>query len=584
MHELQIFTDLALIFTVAVVLAMLLAKIRLPPVLAYVAAGALLGPPGLGWVKDGKELQLVAEIGVVLLLFTVGLEFSLSELKRSWKAVLIAGSVQVFGTIAASFGVATAFGYEWKAALVWGFLVSLSSTAVVLRLLDARGESKAAHGRLVIGVLIFQDLCVVPMMLLLPVLGGDGGDLAGVGLVFLKAVVIVGLTIVLSQQVMPKLLKLVARSRNREMFLLAVLAVAGVTAWVTSLTGLSLALGAFLAGIVLADTEYSHQALAEVLPIRAVMMCVFFVTIGMLLDVHLIVERPLAVGSLFGLIVFGKFAMAGIAGLVLRFPVRVAALAGAALAQVGEFSFVLAGHASQHHLLTSEESRLFLAASLLSIAAAPIAVALSPRLLAGSRALRPLERMLDRQVNAPEGVDFNELKNHVIIAGLGVGGRAVVSALESAGVDVVIIELNPNTVDRERQRGRRVVYGDVTAHEVLEHAGVKQARALCLVTSNIEASRFAAHTAREIRPDLPIILRTRFLREEGFERAPGIHVLSEEFAGAASIAGLVLRECGVEHWPDIVESLVSEHDQVPADQEVGLGPPPALHAARKIVK
>lgn len=586
MHaDFTLLADLGIIFTVAVFIALVLGRTGLPAVLAYLGTGLLLGPAGLGLVEQHGSLDLIAEVGVVLLLFTVGLEFSLEELRRSWRAVILAGGMQVFGTILVSTAAGAALGLSWPSAVTWGFLISLSSTAIVLRLLDVRGETKAAHGRLVVGVLVFQDLCVVPMMLLLPVLAGEGGGAGPVALVLLKAAAIVAIILVGARIVVPRVMRLVAKGRNREVFLLAVLAIAGLTAYLTSLTGLSLALGAFLAGMILADTQYSHQALADVLPIRAVMMCVFFVTIGMLIDVDTVLRHPWVVGGLFAAIVFGKFLVTAVSGLVLRFPFRIAALAAAALAQVGEFSFVLSSSAAAHGLISQDEERLFLAASVLTIALSPVGLALFPRLLAGSRALTPLERILDGKTAPPVTVDDERLAGHVIVAGLGVGGRAVIEVLERAGIQPVIVELNPETVTAQRALGRQVVYGDITSPEVMQHAGVGTARALVLVVSDAAASRRAVEVARSLRADLPVVLRTRFAAEEGAERADGIDVLSEEFAGAVAIAGLVLRRCGIERWSDFVGTLVQEHERLhlPAGDEGGLGPPPPMRAAEVLV-
>jgi CPA2 family monovalent cation:H+ antiporter-2 len=585
MHaDLTLLADLGLIFSVAVAIAILLGRIGLPPVLAYLGTGLLLGPEGLGLVARGGALDLIAEIGVVLLLFTVGLEFSLDELKRSWRAVLLAGGLQVGGTVGLAAIVGSLVGIPLASAITWGFLASLSSTAVVLRLLDARGETKAAPGRLIVGVLIFQDLCVVPMMLVLPVLAGEGGGALSIAWVLAKAVGIVAAILVGARVAVPRLMQAVARTRNREVFLLAVLAIAGITAYATSLTGLSLALGAFVAGMILADTQYAHQALADVLPMRAVMMCVFFVTIGMLIDLEAVAAHPWVVTGLFAGIVAGKFAVMTFAALALRFPLRVAALAGAAVAQVGEFSFVLANAASGHGLISEESQRVFLAASVLTIAVAPVLLAAFPRVRAGSRALAPIERVLGG-ADAPDAIaDDDPLVDHVVVAGLGVGGRAVVDALERARITPVIVELNPETVTRERARGRRVVYGDVTSPEVLEHAGIARARALVLVVSDFEASKRASEVARGLRADLPIVMRTRFASEEGAERAHGVDVLSEEFAGAMSIAGLVLRRCGVTNWSTHVGVMVVEHEALPADAEGALGRPPSSAAAVALVR
>ena len=330
MHgELEIVARMGFIFAAAVVLALVLSRLRLPPVLGYLLAGLVLGPDALGLVERDASVEVMAEIGVTLLLFTIGLEFSTGELLRSWRAVLLAGSMQVVLTTGVVFVAALIFGRSPESALAWGFMIALSSTAVILRLLDARGVTRAPHGRLAIGVLIFQDLCIVPMMLALPLLGPSGGD----------AVV---LTLLLGRWVAPWAFTLVARNKDREIFLLAVLAVASLVAMATAVAGLSLALGAFLAGMVLADTRYSHQALAEVLPLRTVTMCIFFVSIGMLVDLQLLMTHPVLVFAFVTVAIVIKAQVTFGVGLLLRFPVQVAATAALALAQVGEFSLVLA--------------------------------------------------------------------------------------------------------------------------------------------------------------------------------------------------------------------------------------------------
>lgn len=575
--ELHVFTDLALVFTVAVVAALALAPLRLPPVLGYLATGVLLGPPVLGFVERGDELAIVAEVGVVLLLFTVGLELSIRELRRSWRAVLVAGGLQVALTVAAVAVAGVALGRTAAVATAWGLLIAPSSTAVVLRLLEGRGEARAAHGRAVLGVLLFQDLAVVPMMLALPTLAGQGGSPLAIAWVLGKAVLIVAFTAGLAIGVVPRAFRLVARHGNREVFLLAVLGVAGITAWVTSMTGLSLALGAFVAGMVLADTEYAHQALADVLPFRTVTMCVFFVGMGMLLDVGVIRAAPAAFAGAALAIVAVKLAVMWATGIALRVPVRVAGLAAIALAQTGEFSFVLSGQAEQLGLLPTDELRLFLAASIATIAATPLLVALFPRLLAGSRPLARLERLLDPAAATPDNADQDAagLRDHAIVAGLGVAGRAVVAGLESAGVTVVVVELNPETVVAERSRGRRIVYGDVASPEVLAHAGLDRARLVCLVTSDAAANARAVAAIRGARAEVPIVLRTRFAADEGGLRAPGIEVLSEEFAGASVITGAVLQACGIDRWAERVDALRASQRAAPADTETPLGPPPA---------
>jgi CPA2 family monovalent cation:H+ antiporter-2 len=576
MHALplHVLADLGLIFGVAVMLALVFIRSGIPPILAYLGTGIVLGPSGLALVAQSDSLSLLAEVGVVLLLFTVGLEFSLGEIRRSWRAVLLGGGLQVILTTALATGMALAIDLPLPVALCWGFLLTPSSTAVVLRLLEARHETRAAHGRLVVGVLIFQDICVVPMMLMMPMLAG-GGEPMDVVTILLQAAGM-GIAVALgSTLIVPRLLKHAAASRDREVFMLAVLAIAGVTAYVTSQTGLSLALGAFIAGVILAETQYAHQAMADVLPLRAMTMCVFFVTIGMLLDVDAIRSDPEHVLLLLGAILFGKALIVAIVGTILRSPLRVSMLAGLALAQVGEFSFVLSGVAVESGLIGDQEEAYLLAASVLSIAITPLALALFPRILAGSRLLRPLKRRLDGQdllIDARE--EEESLRDHVIVVGLGVGGRTVVEALEQARISPLIIELNPMTVAWERDRGRHVVFGDSTSPEVLEKSGLHHAKAAVLVLSDPPAAHRTAELIHQLRPELPVLLRTRYVDEEGAERAIGAEVHSEEFAGAISIAGATLRRCHVDDWSQIIDKLESEHETLPPEDEGHLGPPP----------
>ena len=396
----NLFADLGLIFGCTVVLALLFIRLQLPAVLAYLGAGIVLGPSVLGLVERTEYIDVLAEVGVILLLFTVGLEFSLSEIRRSWRAVLVGGGLQVLLTTALATAIGLALGFSAPVAITWGFLLTPSSTAVVLRLLEARRETRAAHGRLVVGVLIFQDICVVPMMLMLPLLAG-GGEQSQLGWVLLQSAGMVLTVGVFATFLVPRVLKIVASSRDREVFMLAVLAIAGITAFLTSQTGLSLALGAFLAGIILAETQYSHQALADVLPLRAATMCVFFVSIGMLLELDAIAESPMTVLGLLAAIWMGKALVVLCVGLILRSPPKVSALAGIALAQVGEFSFVLSGVAVQSELITDTQESHLLAASVLSIAITPLALALFPRMLAGNPLLRPLKRRLEGRAILP---------------------------------------------------------------------------------------------------------------------------------------------------------------------------------------
>lgn len=574
MHgELEIVARMGFIFLVAVFVALGLSRLRLPPVLGYLLAGVVLGPDVLGLVERDHSIEVMAEIGVTLLLFTIGLEFSLGELSRSWRAVLLAGSLQVGVTTALVALIALLLGQPPASAVAWGFLLALSSTAVILRLLDARGEMRAPHGRLAVGVLIFQDLCIVPMMLALPLLAPGGGDEVSVVGVGLRAVVVVVGTLLLGRWGMPRLFNLVARARDREIFLLAVLAVAALVAMATAMTGLSLALGAFLAGMVLADTRFAHQALADVLPLRTVTMCVFFVSIGMLVNLSLLAERPFTVAGLVLVVLVVKSQVALAVGLLLRFPVTVAATAALALAQVGEFSLVLALEAVRVGLISESDRQLFLITAVLSIALAPVVVSQAPRLVAGTPGLAPLERLLDGKATPPLAQEPVQLEDHVIVAGLGVGGTTVVRALEALGVQALLVDLNPTSLARQASLGRKVLFGDITSAEVLRYAGVGSARALVICVSDPRASHLARVEAHELAPGLPVLIRTRYASEEGEERGPGVHVTSEEFAGALSLCRMLFEVLGAEDGDRVLAPIKAAHRGLRAGTEDELQEP-----------
>jgi CPA2 family monovalent cation:H+ antiporter-2 len=546
MHALL--TDLSIVFLAAVVVVLALGRIGSPPVVGFLVAGVLVGPGGLGLVGDPHQVEVMAELGVALLLFTIGLEFSLERLARIGRYVALGGGLQVVLTVAAATGVAVLAGQAWTTGVFWGYLAALSSTAIVLRALADREESGAPHGRLIIAVLIFQDLCIVPMVLTLPVLAGQGGGWLGIAATMAKAAAVVVGVVVLARRIVPWLLHRVAAARRRELFLLTVLVVALLVATATSSLGLSVALGAFLAGVVIADTDFVHQAANDVAPFRDALASTFFVSIGMLLDPRVLVDEPwLTLGAVAALI-GGKLALATLAGLVMRFPARVALLSGVGLAQVGEFSFVLLASGRELGLASDEAARVFIAASVLTMAATPLLIAASPRFVTGAAILRPIERLFAiRNPEEEQADDAEALSGHVVVAGLGLGGQLLLSSLEAAKVPYVAIELNPETVIRERKGGRRVRYGDIASPEVLAHvAHAGTASALVLLLSDAEAARRAAAVAKAAYPSLHVVVRAhRTARDEAELRALGAEVVSEDYETALEIVERVLARTGV---------------------------------------
>jgi len=541
--------ELALLLAVAVAVTLVLGRWRLPTVAGLLAAGALIGPSGLGWVRSLHAIEALAEVGVVLLLFTIGLEFSLERLRAAWRHIALGGTLQVAVTIAVTAVLAVVLGLNWRVGLFLGFVAALSSTAIVLRALAERNELDAPHGRFIVGVLIFQDLCVVPMVLVVPHLAQPGSihDAAvGIGLALLKAAVVVITVLWLARAVMPRLMARIAAHQSREVFLLAILALCMGTAWLTAHAGLSLALGAFLAGMLVADTAYGHRAMGDILPLRDAFVSVFFVSLGLLFDVRALVDQPLlVVGATVGLVA-AKGLLATLAALAMRFPARVAWLAGAGLAQFGEFGFVLARLGQAQGLIDAALAVPLLTAGIATMFLTPLLVRLAPHITAGERLLAPLERVFGvPRISEPEaGVEPRQ--DHVIIVGFGLAGQVVSRSLQGSGVPVVVLDLNASNVRQGVAQGLPAYYADATSREALHHAGVERARLVVILTNDAQALPRILGAVREIAPAVPVLVRSHYLgmRAE-LLRQGATEVVAEEVEGAAEVTARALRRVGV---------------------------------------
>jgi CPA2 family monovalent cation:H+ antiporter-2 len=539
MQEIGVLRDLVVIFGAALVVVLLLSRLRLPAIAGFLVAGALVGPSGLGWIRDPHEVETLAEIGVVLLLFTIGLELSPGELRRLGRVLVIGGGLQVGLSIAAVAFVVALAGEALPRALLLGFLVALSSTAIVLKGLVERGEIDAPHGRLALGILIFQDLCVVPMILLVPALGGSGGAGAIVRALVVAGVV-VAVTLALARRVVPRALSLVAATRGRDLFILAVVLVAAGIAWLTSLAGLSLALGAFLAGVVLAGSEYAHQALADTLSLRDIFTSLFFVSMGMLLDPRVLLRDGALVVGLVLAVLAGKALVATVAGLVLGFPLRVALLAGLVLAQVGEFSFVLATLGASAGLLDARAQALVFAVAVLTMLVTPFALRFGPDLAALAARVSPHGR---GRLAPGETARTESLSDHVVVLGFGVGGELLADVMREAGVPVVAIDLNAERVRAARARGLPVSYGDVTSPEILERAGVAHARQVVVLLNDPDATLRAVRAARTASPRAEILVRARYVADVPHLLAAGAdEAVAQELEASFAIIERASRE------------------------------------------
>ena len=560
MPDMPILQDLVLIFGVSVAWLLIGYRVKLPPIVGFLLAGFVIGPYGLGLIRSSHEVEVLAEVGVVLLLFSVGIEFSLKDLLHSRKAVLLGGALQVGITTLVTLLLTRQFGLGWNQAVFAGFLVSLSSTAIVLRTLQDRAEIDSAHGRVTLSILIFQDIAIVPMMIFTPLLAGATGALPeSILSLALKGAAVVLTVIILTRYVVPRVLFQVTRTRSRELFLLSIVLICSAVAWGTSELGLSLGLGAFLAGLIISESEYSFQALEGILPFKAVFTGFFFVSIGMLLDTSIVLAQPVEVLGTGVAVFLLKAVVAGGVALGLGMSTRVAVIIGLALSQIGEFSFVLSQVGVASGLLEVHNYQLFLALAVLTMGVTPFVINMAPRLavkIAGWPGFNRLTSgsylgMADRTgVSQP-------LRDHLVIIGFGLNGRNIAKAARTAGVPYEIVEMNPDTVRAVRAEGEPIRYGDATSRELLMRVAIDKARIVVIAISDPAATRQAIYTIRELSRNVYIIVRTRFVNEMPALYSLGANeVIPEEFETSVEIFTRVLLKYLVPR--DEIEKFTSE--------------------------
>ncbi len=552
--EIPILTDLLIIFGLAVVVIWLCHHLRIPEIIGFLLTGMLVGPYGFGFVHAVHEVEVLAEIGIILLLFTIGIEFSFEKLLQIRKSVLLGGSLQVLLTFAATYFVSRALSLGAAQSIFLGFLVSLSSTAIVLKLIQERGEVDTPHGRTTLGILIFQDIIIVPMILITPLLAGQTGMLSHTLLLLLgKALFIILMVWLGAKWIVPKILYHIARTRNQEVFLLSVVVICLGIAWSTHLAGLSLALGAFLAGLIISESEYSHQALSNILPFRTVFTSVFFVTIGMLLDIEFFLQKPFSIIGIALSILTLKSIIAVLVTLILGFSLRTSILVGLALGQVGEFSFILSQTGLEFNLLAGNIYQTFLAFSIITMLLTPLFMALGPH-LANILLKLPFPLSLKASIKAEEKPKHSD---HLIIIGFGLVGRQVARAARIAQVPYLVIEMNPDTVKELKKQGEVICYGDATNTFILEQANITQARVVVIAINDPAATRRITEQTRKLNPHAHLIVRTRYLQEmEPLLKLGANEVIPEEFETSVEIFARVLAKYLIPR--EEIEALVSE--------------------------
>lgn len=541
MHDVAYLRDLVIILGFAVVIVSLFHKFKLPSIAGFIFAGVLVGPHALGLISDVRQVETLAEVGMALLLFSIGLELPLAKLRRLWKLILAGGFIQVSLSILVAFAVARAWGLSDATALFVGFLVALSSTAIVLRGLQQGNVVDTPHGRLIVGVLVFQDFSVIPMILAIPMLSDLGSPVPDLASAMLRSLAIVAGVFLAAHLIVPRVLRFVAGTRQRHLFILTVFLICIGTAWAITKSGASLAIGAFLAGLVVAGSEYRHQALADLISFRDVFASLFFVSVGMLLIPAIIIENLLSILILLAAIMVGKSLIVFATALVIRMPLRVSLLSAVALAQIGEFSFVLFYAARGTDLLSQSLESNLLSAAVLSMFLTPFAMAFGPRLAAGVGKLRVLSRALRVSTAEDAGSHIRNINDHVIIGGYGFAGLELARALETNEIPHVIVDINIENVRAACAKGVHAYFGDITSYEVLELLGASRAKELILVINDPFAAERAVRVARNFAPSLHIMVRTNYLLDiEPLLSAGADEVIPAERESAIEITSRVL--------------------------------------------
>lgn len=542
----QFMTEIVALIVAGAIIAYVSFRFKLVPIVGFLIAGVLIGPNALGLVRDQELVDATAEIGVILLLFTIGIEFSLEKLAAIQKLIFGGGTMQVGLSIIATTAILAAFGVDWRIGIFTGFLVALSSTAIVLKLLGESGETNSESGQVGLGLLIFQDLAIVLMVMLVPTLGGEGGSSLEILWALTKAGIIIALVLLIARRIMPKILEMVAKTCSPELFLLSVIAICFGTAYLTSLAGVSLSLGAFLAGLMVSESRFSQHALSETLPLQILFSATFFVSVGMLLDVRFLVQNfPLVLAVIAGILIV-KVLTTGISVRALGYKMPIAAASALMLAQIGEFSFVLE-RAGREVGLTP--AGMGAAGSQTFIAATVVLMVLTPFLM---RVGDGLSNKISKKIeltNLPDEEEIQipshviDLEDHVIVAGYGQAARSLVRVLSGSGIPYIITTLSPDGANEAESENLPVVRGDATKPFLLQLVGVDKAKMMVIADDNPAMAHRITAVARQQNPTMRIVVRTRYTAEvDNLAEAGADIVIAEELESVVQLFGEVLRD------------------------------------------
>ncbi len=563
MHH-PLLQDLLVLLGFSAVVVFVLKRLKLPSILGFLLTGILIGPYGLGFVYGSEQIDIISEIGVILLLFVIGMELSVKHLISIGNTVFIGGSLQVGLTVIVSGLIYYLMGNPWNESLFIGFLFSLSSTAIVLKVLQDTNEMSAPHGRNALAILIFQDVIVVPMMLFTPIIAGQSDNvLNSVLMLLVKTAVVIIITIVSARYLVPRLMYGIAKTGSKELFLITTITICFAVAFLTSIAGLSLAFGAFLAGLIISESDYSHHATGTILPFRELFTSFFFISVGMLLNLQFFVAHLGLILLLVLAVFLIKSILASLAVAVLKYPPRTSLLTGLALFQVGEFAFILSKVGIEYGLLSAETNQYFLAVSIGSMLLTPFAIIYSDTLVSGIMRLGPI-KAIDKKITAPPvGVgppDEEQITNHLVIIGFGINGSNLAKAATFTKIPYLVIELNAETVRTERKNGVPILFGDATQDHTLGLVNLARARVVVVAISDPAATKVIIKNIRSISKTVHLVVRTRYIKEIPELIALGANdVIPEEFETSIEIFSRTLHnflvpENDIEHFVEMTRA------------------------------
>ena len=537
----QIIKDLAILLLVSLPITIVFHRIKLPSIMGFLVAGVILGPSGVHVIEDVESVQKLAELGVVLLLFVIGLEFSLKYLQKNLAVVLGVGVVQLGLTGGAVFLLTEAWAYPLEEAILLSLMVPLSSTAIVLKMITDRAEIDTLHGRICIGTLLFQDLCVVPMMLVIPLMSRTGqGSPLDFAVALAKSLAAVAAIFFLARLIVPRALAGIARLGNKEhLTLFVILLILGI-GWVSETVGLTLAMGAFIAGMILSESEYSHQIVLDILPLRDYFVSIFFISVGMLLQTDLLFASAAGFLKLTGVVIGIKLLAAFLAALIFSRSFRTSFIVGLRLAQVGEFSLLLAALALEKEVFLWDQYQSFLIVSILSMLVAPVLIQLSSGL-----AMR-LQSLFGGKTGAepePAADGAPEFSDHVIICGFGLVGRNLSRVLKETNTPFVVLDLDGEIIRQALTREITAQFGDYTHRDTLIRAGIRKARMIVFTVPDTRAAEQGVRLSRSLNPQVYILVRVPFASQvDDMNQAGANQVIPEEFETSIEIFSRVLRE------------------------------------------